>query len=137
MNLSKRQEQVQELVALGLTNQEIAERLENGSKTVGTHRDRASALRKGTSLAARELQVAELTPSGLSSADIAPMVGLSVRTVEANRWNLSKKLGVANALQLAALLHTKSSDELYARITELEEQVLQLRAELPGNRLVD
>ncbi|WP_245893178.1 hypothetical protein [Devosia naphthalenivorans] len=64
------------------------------------------------------------------------MVGLSVRTVEAHR-NLSKKLGVASALQLAALLHTKSSDELYARITELEEQVLQLRAELPGNRLVD
>ena len=76
MNLSKRQAQVQELVALGLTNQEIAEHLGNGSKTVGTHRDRASALRKGTSLAARELQVAELTPSGLSSADIAPMVGL-------------------------------------------------------------
>ena len=64
MNLSKRQAQVQELVALGLTNQEIAERLENGSKTVGTHRDRASALRKGTSLAARELQLRSLRHRG-------------------------------------------------------------------------
>ena len=134
MNLRKRQAQIQELVAVGPATQEIAERLASGRKPLAlTGRGR----RPCVPCPLANFRLRSLLHLRFRQLTLPPMLGLSVRTVEAHQWNLFKKLGVASALQLAALLHTKSSDELYARITELEEQVLQLRAELPGNRLVD
>lgn len=52
-------------------------------------------------LTKRERQIMDLVLSGLSNKDIAEQLGKSVRTVEAHRFNLMKKLEVKNVTELS------------------------------------
>lgn len=56
-------------------------------------------------LTARELTVARLIAQGLSHRAVAERLGLSVRTVEAHRANVARKLGDASPTTLAELFH--------------------------------
>lgn len=53
-------------------------------------------------LSCRETQVVDLTAAGLSSADIALQLGISVNTVEFHRRRIMQKLGVSNAAEMVS-----------------------------------
>lgn len=53
-------------------------------------------------LSCRETQVVDLTAAGLSSADIASKLGISVNTVEFHRRRIMQKLGVSNAAEMVS-----------------------------------
>lgn len=53
-------------------------------------------------LSCRETQVVDLTAAGLSSADIASQLGISVNTVEFHRRRIMQKLGVSNAAEMVS-----------------------------------
>ena len=55
-------------------------------------------------LTARELEIAMLVHDGLLSKQIASRLGLSIKTIEVHRSNVSKKLGAKSAAQLLNLL---------------------------------
>jgi len=55
-------------------------------------------------LTAREQQTARLVAHGLSNAEIAVRLSLSVRTVESHVYRATTKLGVHDRAALAALL---------------------------------
>lgn len=56
---------------------------------------------EGVSLTRRERQVMEMALSGMSNKEIAETLNNSVRTVEAHRFNLMKKLKAKNVAELA------------------------------------
>lgn len=53
-------------------------------------------------LSCRETQVVDLTAAGLSSADIALQLGISINTVEFHRRRIMQKLGVSNAAEMVS-----------------------------------
>jgi DNA-binding CsgD family transcriptional regulator len=57
-----------------------------------------------------ERQIAELTATGLTSAEIATRLFLSTKTVSANLTRIYRKLGVRNRAELAASLGARVSD---------------------------
>ena len=59
-----------------------------------------SQKRQPDRLSCRETQVVDLTAAGLSSADIALQLGISVNTVEFHRRRIMQKLNVANAAEM-------------------------------------
>ena len=52
----------------------------------------------------RERQIVGFLASGLLNRQIAERLGISMRTVEAHRQTLFKKLGVKNVSELSTLL---------------------------------
>lgn len=62
-------------------------------------------LEAAVSLTKRELEIAMLAASGLTSKDIAERLFLSVRTVDNHLQQVYMKLGVANRSELRAALH--------------------------------
>jgi DNA-binding NarL/FixJ family response regulator len=56
-----------------------------------------------SSLTDRELEVFQLIGEGRSTREIAEELHLSVKTIEAHRANMSRKLNVANAVELTQL----------------------------------
>ena len=52
-------------------------------------------------LTKKEKEVLRLVVSGLSNKDIAQSLGNSVRTIETHRFNLMKKMGVSNLIELS------------------------------------
>jgi DNA-binding NarL/FixJ family response regulator len=56
-------------------------------------------------LSERELDIVKLLKKGLSSKEIASELSLSVRTVDAHRYNILKKLNLKNATALVNLLN--------------------------------
>lgn len=61
-----------------------------------------SQKRQPDRLSCRETQVVDLTAAGLSSADIASKLGISVNTVEFHRRRIMQKLGVSNAAEMVS-----------------------------------
>lgn len=61
-----------------------------------------SQKRQPDRLSCREMQVVDLTAAGLSSADIASKLGISVNTVEFHRRRIMQKLGVSNAAEMVS-----------------------------------
>lgn len=61
----------------------------------------------------RELQVLRLIGSGQTSAKIAEMLNISLKTVGAHRENLKSKLGLANAAELAERAVTLVKQRLF------------------------
>lgn len=61
-----------------------------------------SQKRQPDRLSCRETQVVDLTAAGLSSADIASQLGISVNTVEFHRRRIMQKLGVSNAAEMVS-----------------------------------
>lgn len=61
-----------------------------------------SQKRQPDRLSCRETQVVDLTAAGLSSADIALQLGISVNTVEFHRRRIMQKLGVSNAAEMVS-----------------------------------
>ena len=57
-------------------------------------------------LTARERQIARLVMNGLKSKEIAVGLEISVKTVDAHRANIYRKLGVHNAVQMLHKLKT-------------------------------
>jgi len=51
-------------------------------------------------LTSREREVVRMTAEGNSARKIASLLGLSVKTVEAHRFNLMRKLDIHNKAQL-------------------------------------
>jgi pimeloyl-ACP methyl ester carboxylesterase/DNA-binding CsgD family transcriptional regulator len=64
-------------------------------------RDQTPATRTRSPLTARELQVADLIAEGLTNAEIARTLGVSVRTVDAHVDHVRTKLGVRARAQIA------------------------------------
>jgi DNA-binding NarL/FixJ family response regulator len=60
-----------------------------------------------TELTRRERQLAELAASGLSNAEIADRLVLSVRTVESHLFKAMQKLGVGDRRAIASLIHQR------------------------------
>lgn len=61
-----------------------------------------SQKRQPDRLSCRETQVVDLTAAGLSSADIASQLGISINTVEFHRRRIMQKLGVSNAAEMVS-----------------------------------
>ena len=57
-------------------------------------------LRRPESLTSREQQIVELIWAGFTSKEIGHRLNISVKTVEAHRANMMKKLRVSNTAQL-------------------------------------
>jgi DNA-binding NarL/FixJ family response regulator len=62
-------------------------------------------------LTRREMEIADLIKTGHSSKDICAKLDISVNTVEAHRYNISRKLKVKNT---ASLIHYMSSNAVHA-----------------------
>lgn len=67
------------------------------ASTPNTH----SASSLSISLTKREIQIVKLAVSGLSNNEIAEQLDKSVRTIEAHRYNLMKKLKAKNLMELS------------------------------------
>lgn len=64
-----------------------------------------AALTAPPELTGRQREILTLVAGGLSNADIAQRLFVSVRTVENHLYRVSTKLGISNRVQLAALVH--------------------------------
>lgn len=73
-----------------------------GYYSVAFSRLLGSQNRQPDRLSCRETQVVDLTAAGLSSADIASKLGISVNTVEFHRRRIMQKLGVSNAAEMVS-----------------------------------
>lgn len=62
------------------------------------------------SLSARETEVMDLILTGAMNKQIADQLGIAIRTVEAHREKVLGKMGVRNALELAALTRDHGPD---------------------------
>lgn len=72
-------------------------------KLVDDFRSRAQGRRgqsRGASLTPREREVVKMIAEGNSVKEIAMMLGLSVKTIEAHKFNLMRKLDIHNKAQL-------------------------------------
>lgn len=73
-----------------------------GFVEVGVPADqRPQAVAMIATLTERETQVLRLISQGLTTAQVAERIGRTVKTVEAHRASLGRKLGVTNRVQLA------------------------------------
>ena len=71
------------------------------SKTEDSSRNRKrSGTKQGLALTPRERQVMKMIAEGLSVRQVADRLGLSVKTVEAHKFNLMRKLDLHNRAQL-------------------------------------
>ena len=59
-------------------------------------------------LTAREREVAEALSRGLTAAEVGDTLGISVKTVEAHRGNVYRKLGIRNVAELTRLVSQPS-----------------------------
>nr|WP_171155672.1 response regulator transcription factor [Flexivirga aerilata] len=79
--------------------------------TAGPDRDRQAARDKLTVLTDREREVAALIGEGLSNADIARQLYMSVPTVKAHVSRVLTKLAADNRVQVAILVHESSRSD--------------------------
>jgi DNA-binding NarL/FixJ family response regulator len=70
-------------------------------------RERANAESIGKILSRREQQALGFVIARKTSREIAPLMGLSTRTVEFHRANMMNKLGVKNFTELAAIARSR------------------------------
>jgi two-component system, NarL family, response regulator NreC len=70
-------------------------------------------LRRST-LTPREREVVKMIAEGNSAREIAGLLGLSVKTVEAHRFNLMRKLDIHNRAQLVTYAIQKKLVKLLA-----------------------
>jgi len=75
----------------------------DGKRTMGATARAADETVDSRRLTARELQVLRLVVGGHSSASVAAVLGIRVRTAETHRRNLMAKLGVHSAVELTLL----------------------------------
>jgi DNA-binding NarL/FixJ family response regulator len=57
-------------------------------------------LARGSTLTPREREVVKMIAEGNSVKEIASLLGLSVKTIEAHKFNLMRKLDIHNKAQL-------------------------------------
>lgn len=90
-NAVKHRDEILRLAEGGLTQREIALRLGIRESTVGHVRREAGARRRrpGSTVAARDSEIAELEQLGYSTGQIADTVGCSTRTVERARMRIA------------------------------------------------
>lgn len=100
-NGSTRPHQIRNLKQQGLSNRQIAIRLEITRETVRTSQAKSLAKRLDGPLTEKERQVADLVAGGLSSGEIAAKLQISKRTVHSHRYRLSRKLSARNAADIA------------------------------------
>ncbi len=78
---------VNNLLSQGQTKQESKPKTKNGSNSFG--------------ITSKELQILELVLSGLTNKQISEKLQKSKRTIETHRFNLMRKMGVNNLMDLA------------------------------------
>lgn len=61
-------------------------------------------MQKLSKLTKRELETARLIAKGLDNQEIAEILGCSVSAISVHRYNLQKKLGTKNNVQIALLV---------------------------------
>jgi two-component system response regulator NreC len=67
-----------------------------------------------SALTPREREVVKMIAEGNSAREIAGLLGLSVKTVEAHRFNLMRKLDIHNRAQLVTYAIQKKIVKLFA-----------------------
>jgi len=65
-----------------------------------THRGEVPVKDRASRLTPRERQILKLLAEGRSAKEVANLLNLSVRTVESHRFNLMRKIGVHNKVEL-------------------------------------
>jgi DNA-binding NarL/FixJ family response regulator len=83
-----------------------------GQKGVVSMEQRGSLRR--SALTPREREVVKMIAEGNSAREIASLLGLSVKTVEAHRFNLMRKLDIHNRAQLVTYAIQKKIVKLLA-----------------------
>jgi two-component system, NarL family, response regulator NreC len=73
----------------------------------GRHSFRPHAMGRGPSLTPREREIVRMIAEGNSAREIAGRLQLSVKTVEAHKFNLMRKLGIHNKAQLVTYAFQK------------------------------
>jgi DNA-binding NarL/FixJ family response regulator len=91
-----------EVIALIIKPGAVARESAPGDEVVRIHSQHQDAGRLGK-LSKRELEVLRLIAAGMPSKVIAQHLGRTVKTVEAHRASLGRKLGVINRVQLARI----------------------------------
>lgn len=81
----------------------IDEALQTARAALGSDQARSGAVRLLATLTAREREIMELVVAGKHNREIAPLLGISVRTVEAHKANLMSKLSVTSLAELVRL----------------------------------
>jgi DNA-binding NarL/FixJ family response regulator len=89
----------------GVRSQVLGEKTGTGSATSGPEDETRL-------FSARELEIFRLIGQGLPTRDVAGRLFLSVKTVEAHRENIKRKLGVKSAAALAQRAATWWSKQL-------------------------
>lgn len=84
----------------------VREALERDALTRQTHYENLDFERRVGSLTPRERQVMQLVVDGRLTKQIAKELGISTKTVEVHRSNVTKKMGVASVAQLVKLVTT-------------------------------
>jgi DNA-binding NarL/FixJ family response regulator len=82
---------------------DIYDRSKHATHSLRDHRFRSEEVRSGVRrsvLTPREREVVKMIAEGNSAKRIASLLGLSVKTVEAHRFNLMRKLDIHNKAQL-------------------------------------
>ncbi len=78
-----------------LSPQVLEKLVDFGSRPSGSH-----GLARSSTLTPREREVVKMIAEGNSAKEIAGVLGLSVKTVEAHKFNLMRKLNIHNKAQL-------------------------------------
>lgn len=82
------------------------------------------------SLSQRRRQLVDYLMEGLSTAETAARMQISIKTVELHRASVCKKLGVTRSVEAVALISRARMAELTAENRELRQALCDLRAEL-------
>lgn len=94
------------------------------------------ALQVLASLTQRRMQLVDHLMEGLSTAETAARMQISIKTVELHRANVCRELGVTRSVEAVALISRARMAELRAENRELRQSLGDLHAELDQLRAI-
>lgn len=102
---SSRGEMIRAILEVSQGNKYICSEVRN----IVTEQHFSESENESHSLTRREIQVISFIKTGMSSKEIASRMSISLRTVQAHRYNILKKLNLKNAASLVHFMNTKAA----------------------------